>query len=37
MYNILNEKYETAKDYSQIGRSLNFSIKKNKIIIIQKY
>ena len=28
MYNILNEKYETAKDYSQIGRSLNFSIKK---------
>ena len=27
-YNIFNEKYETAKDYSQIGRSLNFTIKK---------
>ncbi len=26
--NIFDENYETAKDYSQIGRSFNFSIKK---------
>ena len=26
--NLLNEKYETARDYSQLGRSFNVGIKK---------
>ncbi len=28
MNNILNEKYETARDYSQMDRSFNFGIKR---------
>lgn len=27
--NIFNEKYETARDYSQVGRSFNFGLKHN--------
>ena len=27
--NLLDEKYETARDYSQLGRSFNIGIKKN--------
>ena len=27
--NLLNEKYETARDYSQLGRSFNLGFKKN--------
>ena len=26
--NILNEKYETTRDYSQMGRSFNFGIRR---------
>ena len=26
--NLLDEKYETARDYSQLGRSINLGIKK---------
>ena len=26
--NLLNEKYETARDYSQLGRSINIGINK---------
>ena len=26
--NLLDEKYETARDYSQIGRSFNFGIRR---------
>ena len=27
--NLLDEKYETARDYSQLGRSFNLGFKKN--------